>query len=97
MESDGSPLRIDAAPLPWYNTRPLGFYIPRCSRSKDISIPSGVVCVFQRRVSYRLRVSRLRTNSATPGIVSNKVNFLFLVFLYIQYATSHVARATSET
>ena len=80
LESDGSPLRIDAAPLllvqhqdsrialsaailpgipwnrtalrqgstlphsPWYNTRTLGFHIPRCSRLKEISIPFGVVC-----------------------------------------------------
>ena len=40
------------------------------------------MCFSENSFPHRLTVSRLRTNSATPGIVSNKVNFLFLFFMY---------------
>ena len=41
------------------------------------------MCFSENSFPHHLTVSRLRTNSVTPGIVSNKVNFLFLFVLCI--------------
>ena len=113
LESDGSPLGSTLPHLPWYNTRPLGFHLPRCLCLKDIFIPPGIVRVFQRTVSIpphgfhvsgriqlhqvlfipsgivcvfsensfhtASRFSRLRTNSATPGII-HTIRYCVCVF-----------------
>ena len=71
LESDGSPLGSTLPHLPLYNTRPLGFHLPRCLRLKDIFIPPGIVCGFQRTVSIPPGIVCVfqRTVSIPPGIV----------------------------
>ena len=72
--------------FPWYNTRTLGFHISPLPVPWRIFLYQLVLCKLQRTVSYRLTVSRLRTKSATPGIVSNKVNSSFSCFFYIYFS-----------
>ena len=117
-------VRIDATPLAWYNTRPLGFHLPRCC-VRRIYLYHLVLCVFcreqflyhlvlcvffreqfsyrlvlwvlfRKQFSYRLVLCALfreqfstpphgftsQDEVSIPGIVSNKVNFLFLFFMY---------------
>ena len=73
--------------FPWYNTRTLGFPYSPLPVPWRIFLYQLVLCNLQRTVSYRLTVSRLRTNSATPGIVSNKVNsssFFFCLHILVK-------------